>query len=202
MQTMTLEEYRATLQAQRLPLAHLAMTCPMCGTVQSASDLIRAGAGKTFEEVERYLGFSCVGRWTGAGSPGSMKGVSPGKDRKGEVLGCNWTLGGLFRTHKLEVVTEDGEHHPRFVPAAPEVAQEHARKDALEQWAVYHNAPDLDVPYAARRWMVLAHCPDPVATEELVGGQTLEEVHAQLPRGLVRLEPHPDDNPTLVEVWT
>ena len=38
---------------------------------------------------------------------------------------CNWTLGGLFALHKLEVVTPDGEKHPRFELATPAEAQAH-----------------------------------------------------------------------------
>lgn len=52
----------------------------------------------------------------GAGSPSGAK---------GKGIGCNWTLGGFFRTHELEVVTEDGEHHPRFEPVTPEEALTH-----------------------------------------------------------------------------
>jgi hypothetical protein len=81
--------------------------------MQTGNDLIRAGAGKTFEDVEKYLGFSCVGRFTGA--------KSPRKEPDGKP--CNWTLGGLFSLHTLEVVTPDGEHHPRFEVATPEQAQ-------------------------------------------------------------------------------
>lgn len=112
-QTMTLDEYCAAIKAQGVPHEHAAFRCPMCNTIQSADDLIRAGAGSNFEEVERYLGFSCVGRFTGAGSPRKKPDYSP----------CNWTLGGLFQMHKLEVVTDDGKKHPRFVPASPSDAQ-------------------------------------------------------------------------------
>jgi len=123
MTTMTIEEYHAALKAQGTnDRAELVMICPMCGTPQTANDLIRAGAGKTFEsagntfeDVEQYLGFSCVGRFTGAGSPRNKPDGKP----------CNWTLGGLFQTHKLEVITPDGEHHPRFEVATPEQAQAH-----------------------------------------------------------------------------
>lgn len=110
--TMTLEMFRAALKAQGVPREHMAFVCPMCGTVQSANDLIAAGAGNDFSEVEKYLGFSCVGRWTGA--------ESPRKSPDGEP--CNWTLGGLFSLHKLEVVTPDGNSHPHFEPATPEQA--------------------------------------------------------------------------------
>lgn len=113
---MTVSEFHATLKSQGVPHEDFALVCPMCGTVQSARDLIAAGAGADFDAIERYLGFSCVGRWTSAGSPRSEPDGKP----------CNWTLGGLFSTHKLEVITEDGEAHPRFVPATPEQAQSHA----------------------------------------------------------------------------
>lgn len=87
--------------------------CVICGTVQSMHTLIEAGAGKTEDDVEKYLGFSCVGRFMGRG--GHKKGDPPGK-------GCDWTLGGLFRLHKLEVESE-GKWHPRFEVASPEQAQ-------------------------------------------------------------------------------
>jgi hypothetical protein len=120
MQTMTLDEYRAALQAQGEPnTAKWCLVCPMCGTVQNADDLIAAGAGMTFDDIEKFLGFSCVGRFT--------HGKPPPK-RNGTQDGCNWTLGGLFRCHTLEVVTPDGKHHPRFAPATREQAQAHLKR--------------------------------------------------------------------------
>lgn len=114
MKTMTLEEFHAALKAQGMSSQlHLALKCPMCATVQSAFDLIAAGAGDDFDAVERYLGFSCFGRFTGAASPRKKPDGQP----------CNWTLGGLFPLHQLEVVTPDGKHHPRFEPATPAEAQ-------------------------------------------------------------------------------
>ena len=116
MKTMTIEEYRAALRAQGTnDRAELVVICPMCGTAQTGSDLIRAGAGKTFDEIEKYLGFSCVGRFAGAGPPRKSADGKP----------CNWTLGGLLSAHKLEVVAPDGEKHPRFEVATPEQAQAH-----------------------------------------------------------------------------
>jgi hypothetical protein len=115
MQTMTLDEYKAAVKAQGVPHEHIAMKCPMCGTIQSGADLIAAGAGADFDAVEKYLAFSCVGRFTGAGSPRKVPDGQP----------CNWTLGGLFTLHKLEVVTPDGKKHPRFELATPAEAQAH-----------------------------------------------------------------------------
>lgn len=121
MKLMTLEAYRQAFRDQGMPSKEQwAVVCPCCGTVQTAQDLIAAGAGKTFYEVEGYLGFSCIGRFTGKGSPRKVP--------DGEA--CNWTLGGLFRLHELEVVTSDGERHPRFEPATPEQAKAHAEKGA------------------------------------------------------------------------
>ena len=70
--------------------------CPHCETIQSAEDFALLDEFKdTKEDIDSYVGFSCIGRF---GSP----------------KGCNWTLGGLFQIHRLEIVTEDGKKHPRF----------------------------------------------------------------------------------------
>jgi hypothetical protein len=84
--------------------------------VQSADDLIKAGAGKKFEDVRKYLGFSCVGRFTGMNQPPKVKGTQ---------VGCDWTLGGLLGIHQLVVITPDDESHPCFEIASPEQAQKH-----------------------------------------------------------------------------
>lgn len=112
--TLTIPEFMAQLKGQGVPIEHAAFRCVMCGTVQSATCLIAAGAGKDFDAVERYLGFSCVGRFTGAG---------PHKKGSAAGHGCDWTLGGLFHIHALEVIDSDGIAYPRFEPASPEEAQ-------------------------------------------------------------------------------
>lgn len=115
MQTMTLDEFHAALKAQGLPIEDVQFRCPRCKTPQSARDLIAAGAGADFDEVEKYLGYSCVGRF------------DPSQ-------GCNWTLGGLFQLHELEVVTPDGAHHPRFMPlSAPSNEVLMRRNDGSEE---------------------------------------------------------------------
>jgi len=114
--TMTLEEFHAAMKAQGAASSEdLVFICPMCQTPQSARDLIKAGAGKDFDEVEKYIGFSCLGRFTGANSPRKKPDGKP----------CNWTLGGLFQCHKLEVITPDGNKHAHFELATPEVAKKH-----------------------------------------------------------------------------
>lgn len=115
METVTLDEFIAKYKAQAPSNADVVFRCPMCKTLQSARDLIAAGAGTTFDDVEGYLGFSCVGRFQGGDAPRKVK---DGKD-------CNWTLGGLFKVHELEVITPDGKRHPRFSLASPEEAAAH-----------------------------------------------------------------------------
>lgn len=113
---MTIAEFLAALDAQGVSSRiHLAFICPMCATVQSAHDLIEAGAGSDFDAVQGDIGFSCLGRWTGGGSPRPSPDGSP----------CNWTLGGLLSLHKLVVVTEDGRRVTHFEPASPEQAKAH-----------------------------------------------------------------------------
>ena len=66
--------------------------CPKCKTTQTPQDLIDAGVKR--EDVDKYIGFSCIGRFT-------------------ESKGCDWSLGGLFRIHTLEVDI-DGHNRPVF----------------------------------------------------------------------------------------
>lgn len=117
MRRITLDEFHAELKAQGVSgRMHLAFRCPMCATIQSGADFVKAG----LPEWEKYLAFSCIGRATGAGAPRKEPDGKP----------CNWTLGGLFRTHTLEVVTPDGRAHPHFEPATPEGAQAHEREQS------------------------------------------------------------------------
>ncbi len=94
---VTLAEFLEMVKAQGVPIERVTFRCPRCGTLQCAEDLIEAGAGADLDTVEKYLGFSCVGRWS-------------------EEKGCDWTLGGLFQIHELEVVTPDERVHPTFMP--------------------------------------------------------------------------------------
>jgi hypothetical protein len=114
MRVLKFDEFQAELKKQGVPRKHLAFRCPICGTVQSMASLIAAGAGNSEEDAEKYIGFSCVGRFTGAGP--FHRGDQPGN-------GCDWSLGGLFHLHTLEIETADGQRHMHFEPATPEQAQ-------------------------------------------------------------------------------
>lgn len=129
MRRITVAQFRAELAAQGVPRDHYAFVCPMCKSVQSAQDLILAGAGKDFAEVEKYLAFSCFGRWTKAGSAFKQK-----KGQKATPgMGCDYTLGGLFSLAELEIVVGEPtgpnspqSRHSRFELATPEEAIAHS----------------------------------------------------------------------------
>lgn len=120
---MTLEEFHAACKAQASSGELTTVKCPMCGTLQNGLDFIAAGAGKDWGDVSRYVGFSCVGRFTGASAPR--------KEPDGKA--CNWSLGGLFKTHRMVVVTPDGEEHPHFELATPEEAAVHHAAQVPQQ---------------------------------------------------------------------
>lgn len=110
--TISLDEFRARLKAQGVRgRMHFAFKCPICATVQSLTSFACAGAKA--DEAEKYIGFSCIGRVTGAGAPRKEPDGNP----------CNWTLGGLLQIHNLVVLDEDGKPHPHFEIATPEEAQ-------------------------------------------------------------------------------
>lgn len=130
MQTMTLDDFQAACMERFPSSLQTAVKCPMCGTIQTAQDFIDAGQGHSFDDVQGKLGYSCIGRYTGAGSPRKNPDGKP----------CNWTLGGLFRFHKLEVVTPDGKSHPHFELATKAEAEAHrATKAAAKEGAQHAN---------------------------------------------------------------
>ena len=99
--TLTVDEFHSAIASQNVPSKDATYLCPQCGTLQSFNDLKKAGAGKTTEDICRVLAFSCIGRWDNS-------------------KGCDWTLGGLFQIHELEVIDAKGEKHPRFIPISAE----------------------------------------------------------------------------------
>ena len=114
-ETITHAEMLKRFEAQGVPVKHWAFRCYMCGTVQSPRSFERAGADK--EAIERQIGFSCVGRWTGAG------GWNPKNKKRRAVPGCDWTLGGLFGGSRLLVKFPDGKQSYAFDIATPAEAQ-------------------------------------------------------------------------------
>jgi len=91
---MTLEEFKK--EARRRfgdDSVNWEFVCPRCKTVQTAKQWRDLGIAQ--ETIQKQLGYSCIGR--------HIKG-----------RGCDWTLGGLLQIHELEIIDEDGKHHPHF----------------------------------------------------------------------------------------
>jgi hypothetical protein len=69
----------------------------------------------------------------------------------------------------------------------------------MECWAVMHGCSDVAQPWCARRWIGANGRAMP--TDQLIVGNSLEEVRAKLPPGLLRTERHWSDDPVIREVW-
>lgn len=65
--------------------------CASCGETQTLKEFQDAG----IKGAKNMFYYSCIGRHL-------------------EDRGCQWTLGGLVKIHKTEVVSEDGEKVPVF----------------------------------------------------------------------------------------
>ena len=118
MKTLTHQEFKDACDAQGVEKEDYLFKCPACGTLQSSRDFVAAGVGPV--QASNVIGFSCIGRFTGQGSAHrKMKAADKGKK------GCNWTLGGFFAIHTLEV-TRGGQAFPFFELATPQEAQAHA----------------------------------------------------------------------------
>jgi len=125
---ITLEQFRARMKDQSVfRREDIAFVCPVCGTVQSMASLCAAGLSP--DRAERAIGYDCVGRFTAAGA--HKPGMTPGR-------GCDWTLGGLFHIHELEIEMEDGAPRPCFRLAAPEEAALLAAQFASRREAAGH----------------------------------------------------------------
>ena len=117
MKTLTQQEFFTEAESRfGADVRNWKFVCPMCGTVQSVQQLHDAvvASGETEDRVDGYIGFSCIGRFTGQRNEGI---TAKNRGEKWDK-GCNWTLGGLFKFHTLEIVTPDGALRPIFELAA------------------------------------------------------------------------------------
>lgn len=105
---ITFEQFQQELKAQQVPRIHVAVKCPMCKTVQSMHSLLLAGVEKS--SIESIFGFSCIGRYKN-------------KQEHAPGVGCDWSLGGLFQMHELEVIAPDNKIHRFFKIASMDEAK-------------------------------------------------------------------------------
>ena len=81
--------------------------CASCGHEQSMREVKERHPTLEIDDIKRWIHFSCEGRqWV--------------CKRQKPVVGCDWTLGGLFQIHNIEVITPDGEAQPAFEFAHPD----------------------------------------------------------------------------------
>lgn len=69
----------------------------------------------------------------------------------------------------------------------------------LPLWVIYDHPLDLPTFYVARKWLLGRGRTE--ATGAVFVGLTLDEVRGKIPRGLVRMERHPLDDPKIAEIW-
>lgn len=116
-------EFKHRLQKQDVSAKrHWAFVCPICSTVQSVASLVAAGASP--EEAAHLIGFCCEGRFTNAGPWPMACDITPIAFARRKVRGCDWTLGGLFKIHTLEVISPEGDTSPWFSIATGQAARE------------------------------------------------------------------------------
>lgn len=138
MEQITISQLHARLKAQDVSAReHVAFKCINCRTIQSIASITKAGCPA--DKAEQNVGFSCEGRFSNAGPwPGDKNKTEKAKVRR-KIRGCDWTLGGLFRLHRLEVINADGKPQPIFDIATPDEAQELERlmvwREQMEAYA-------------------------------------------------------------------
>jgi len=69
----------------------------------------------------------------------------------------------------------------------------------VNQWTIYDRPKDYPDQFVARCWRISPGKLQP--TGDMFTGDTLDEVRALLPYGLVRVTRYPDDDPKIVETW-
>lgn len=68
--------------------------------------------------------------------------------------------------------------------------------NGLDLWVVYERPADVDMAYVARLWNGLT------PTTTTFAAQSLDIVRRWLhSQGLYRLDRHPSDDPSIVEIW-
>lgn len=72
--------------------------CPICGSIQSIDIVHEADPSLSKADIQGWIYYNCKGRYLDTKRWG----------------GCNYTLGGFIRAHKLEVLNDDGSVTPVF----------------------------------------------------------------------------------------
>jgi hypothetical protein len=71
----------------------------------------------------------------------------------------------------------------------------------LEIWTIFDHPQDYPEMVVARRFEVQQGNSEPVSTQDVKLGSSVEEVRRLLPPGLSRIPRDPGDPPSVVESW-
>ena len=71
--------------------------------------------------------------------------------------------------------------------------------ELMGMWAVTQSPSDYPGKFVARKWLI--GIGTVAATAELHVEDTLDEVRDKLPRDLILIPRHPNDDPAIVESW-
>lgn len=69
--------------------------CVKCGNIQSIESMLEHNPNLEEKDLRNSVYFNCEGRLT-------------------DKIGCDWSLGGLFKIHQTEVKLPDGDFVPVF----------------------------------------------------------------------------------------
>jgi hypothetical protein len=72
-------------------------------------------------------------------------------------------------------------------------------RDCLSIYTVFDNPTDYQGQFVVRRFESRGTGVTPC--EVVATGKSLTEVRDQLPKGLMKLDRHPNDDPNIVETW-
>lgn len=71
----------------------------------------------------------------------------------------------------------------------------------LAYWVVYDHPSDFPNCFVARKFLTLYSGELPAPTNETLSADTLADLRAKLPAGLIPIERAPDDDPVVLETW-
>lgn len=74
------------------------------------------------------------------------------------------------------------------------------QRDTLAIWTIYAGPRDYPDHFVARKFLVGRHN-QAIATQDMFVADSIEEVRALLPPGLIRLARTPSDDARIVESW-
>lgn len=69
----------------------------------------------------------------------------------------------------------------------------------INGWTIYDRPIDYPASYVARKWVAIHGTVVP--TTEMFVGDSVDEVRALLPPGLIQFPRHPSDDAKIVECW-